>query len=132
MNVAGAPGLSLPGLPPGWEFEGWAVIGGVPVTTGRFTDANGPDDGAPFSATTNPAPPFPGEDFLQGAPAGLTFPLDLAGETAVITIEPSPDNDPAPFTLKPLIGAIPAGAVAMTPYDMDNRTTEFPTATVTR
>ena len=51
--AAGAPtvGLTLPTLPQGWAYEGWAVIGGKPVTTGRFTAATGADQSAPFSGT---------------------------------------------------------------------------------
>ena len=39
---------------------------------------------------------FAGQDFI--AP-----PVDLIGHTAVISVEPDPDNSPAPFALKPLI-----------------------------
>ena len=105
---SGSPrqGLQLPTLPDGWEYEGWAVIDGTPVTTGRFTDAGAPDLSAPFTGPGS-TPPFPGEDFLQGAPPGLVFPTDLRGGKAVISIEPEPDDSGAPFTLKPLVGDIP-------------------------
>jgi hypothetical protein len=124
------PGLSLPILPAGWEYEGWAVINGTPVTTGRFTDPAAADNAAPYSGS-QPGPPFPGEDFLMNAPAGLTFPTDLAGATAVISIEPSPDDDPAPFTLKPLAGMIPANAVDHVTYSMDNNSAGVPGGSVT-
>ena len=65
-----AAGLSLPALPAGWAFEGWAVTGGQPVTTGRFTAVDMVDLAAPFSGAMA-GPPFPGEDFLMNAPAGL-------------------------------------------------------------
>ena len=99
--------LNLPTLPVGWEYEGWAVVDGVPLSTGRFLNASGADDFSGFSGSL-PAPPFPGEDFLVNAPDGLTFPLDLRGGDIVISVEPSPDDSPAPFTLKPLVGAVPA------------------------
>jgi hypothetical protein len=121
-------GLTLPMLPAGWEYEGWAVIGGIPVTTGKFLDPAAADASAPFSGT-EPGPPFPGEDFLQNAPAGLTFPTDLAGATAVITIEPSPDDSDAPFALKPLVGAIPSDATDHLTYTLGNNAGAFPTAT---
>ena len=37
---------------------------------------------------------------LENAPAGLTFPLDLRGKTAVISIEPYPDNSACSFYFK--------------------------------
>ena len=41
-----------------------------------------------------------------------------------------PDDDPAPFTLKPLVGAIPASASPATVYGMDNNSSGFPTGSV--
>ena len=72
-------------------------------------------------------PPFPGEDFLTNAPAGLSFPTDLAGGTAVISVEPEPDDSSAPFTLKPLVGPIPADAVDHETYTVGNNIMSFPT-----
>jgi hypothetical protein len=126
-----AQGLFLPTLPNGWKYEGWTVISGVPVTTGTFTSATVVDDADPYSSTM-PGPPFPGEDFLVNAPAGLTFPTDIAGGVAVISIEPDPDNSPNPFTLKPLIGNIPMNATDHFNYDMSLNLSSFPTGTVTR
>jgi hypothetical protein len=131
VNEMPMVGLSLPMLPAGWKYEGWAVINGTPVTTGTFTAVNMADQSAPFSGAT-PGPPFPGEDFLMNAPAGLTFPTNLSGGMAVITIEPSPDNSPMPFTLKPLTGSIPAGAGDHVVYTMGANTASFPTGTATR
>ncbi|MEM1095380.1 MAG: anti-sigma factor [Bacteroidota bacterium] len=119
-------GLDLPTLPDGWAYEGWVVIDGNTVSTGTFTSADGPDNAAPFSGP-EPAPSFPGEDFLLNAPDGLTFPLDLSGRTAVISIEPMPDDTPAPFTLKPLAGPIPNAAEAFTSYMIGNNASSFPT-----
>lgn len=124
-------GLDLPELPAGWTYEGWSVIDGTPVTSGTFTAVDEEDDAAPFSGP-EPGPPFPGEDYLQNAPAGLTFPTDLSGGMAVISIEPVPDNNPAPFTLKPLAGAIPASAADHTTYEMGQNLGSFPTGTATR
>ena len=73
-----AQGLFLPTLPAGWNYEGWTVINGMPVTTGTFTSTTSVDDADPYSSTM-PGPPFPGEDFLINAPMGLTFPTDIAG-----------------------------------------------------
>ncbi len=124
------PGLDLPTLPAGWIYEGWAVIDGTPVSTGRFTAAAGSDDFNGFSGTAG-GPPFPGEDFLTNAPEGLDFPLDLSNRAVVISIEPVPDNSPAPFTLKPLVATVPANAVDHTVYDMaNNAIATNPTGTV--
>ena len=127
-GTAPSASLTLPSLPAGWRYEGWAVIAGKPVTTGTFTSATGADAAAPYSGALS-APPFPGEDFLRAAPAGLTFPTDLSGGMAVISVEPFPDDSPGPFTLKPLTGAIPANAAVMTSYSMTRNTTPFPTGT---
>ena len=118
-------GLTLPVLPIGWKYEGWAVINGSPVTTGTFTSVDAADDAAPFSGA-GAGPPFPGEDFLMNAPAGQTFPTDLSGSMAVISIEPFPDDNAAPFTLKPLTGAIPSGAASGTVYSLSNNASAFP------
>ena len=126
------PGLDLPTLEAGWKYEGWVVVNGQPLSTGTFTSLNEMDEAAPFSGS-NPGPPFPGEDLLVNAPAGLNFPVDLRGMTAVISIEPSPDNSAAPFALKPLLGNIPAGLAHATAESMMNNTTaSFPMGSVTR
>ncbi len=124
------PGLTLPTLPAGWVYEGWAVVDGTPISTGRFTDLSAADDFDGFSGTAG-GPPYPGEDLLTNAPSGLTFPVDLSGKTVVISVEPSPDNSPAPFTLKPLVGAVPSNALDHTSYGMNNNANATnPTGTV--
>ncbi len=131
-NSSGTPeaGLVLPALPEGWVYEGWAVIDGTPVTTGTFTTAAGADNAAPFSGSMG-GPSYPGEDFLNNAPGSLTFPTDLSGGTAVISVEPSPDNSPDPFTLKPLVGGIPVDAQDHVVYQMNQNLT-FPTGTASK
>ncbi|MCW8849823.1 MAG: hypothetical protein OQJ81_07580 [Melioribacteraceae bacterium] len=126
-----AVGLDLPTLPAGWKYEGWTVINGVPVTSGTFTSVTEVDDADPFSST-QPGPPFPGEDYLVNAPNGLTFPTDLSGGTAVISIEPDPDNSPNPFTLKPLVKMIPTEAADHVTYNMDKNLGSFPTGTASK
>lgn len=124
-------GLDLPMLADGWKYEGWVVVDGVPISTGTFTEVDMADEGAPFSGP-NPGPPFPGEDFLVNPPSGVSFPVDLRGKMAVISIEPYPDNSNHPFTLKPLVGPIPAtlpgGAITMDNMSASN----FPTGSVSR
>ena len=113
--VNGAPQASIvaPTLPRGWVYEGWVVVGGKPVSTGRFTKFNVADsDGAGATAGSQSAPPFPGQDFVNPA-------TKLIGATAVISVEPEADNSPAPFTLKPLAGPIGA-SLAPTAQSLSN------------
>lgn len=124
-------GLTLPILPAGWKYEGWVVMNGMPVTSGKFTALDEVDEDDPYSST-QPGPPFPGEDYLMNAPTGLTFPTDISGGKAVISIEPDPDNSVNPFTLKPLIGDIPAMAADHTPYEMGKHIDSFPSGTASR
>ena len=69
---------------------------------------------------------------IFNAPTGLTFPIDIMGGVAVISIEPSPDNSANPFTLKPLVGNIPVGAIDHTTYIMNLNLSSFPTGTASR
>ena len=104
------PGLRLPDLGAGWLYQGWVTLptakGDVYVSTGTFTSSTGADDFAPYSSQKNPAPAFPGEDFLNNtvAPAGITFPTDLRGKNVFISIEPQNDTSAEPFFLRPLNG----------------------------
>ena len=130
--------LVLPELPAGWKYEGWVVSDGGPVTTGTFTKVAATDDLAPFSGSEPLQAPngadgfFPGEDFLNNAPTGVTFPLDVRGKTAVISIEPYPDNSPAPFTLKPLVGTTGQDTAPVLHAMSSNVTASFPSGSVTR
>lgn len=136
FGVPGMPptaGLDLPELAPGWVYEGWVVVeGSGPISTGTFTEFGAVDSGNPFSGTEyNVGPPIPGEDFFNNAPDGFTFPLDLRGRTAVISIEPNPDDSPAPFAIKPLLGAIGQETAPSTHDFMPNLST-LPTGMVSR
>jgi hypothetical protein len=120
----------------GWIYEGWVVNTGTPLTSGRFSNAEGVDLFDGYSGT-EPGPPFPGEDYLVNAPAGLTFPIDLSdGESlAVISVEPDLDgSDPtgeAPFAVKPLVGSIPLDADDHVNYTMDQNLASVPSGTAT-
>lgn len=86
----------LPTLPAGWAYEGWVVTAAGPVTTGRFLTPNGADsDGGGPTAGPLAGPPRPGQDFINP-------PMNLVGATIAITVEPQPDNSPAPFRIRPL------------------------------
>lgn len=130
-----SPGLDLPELPSGWVYEGWVVNGGVPITSGRFTDTADMDMFDGYSASTN-YPPFPGEDFLMSPPMDVMFPFDLGdgSSKAVISVEPDlmgvdPTGD-GPFSIKPLIADIPDGAMDHVNYDMMASTATVPTGLV--
>ena len=117
LDPAGGPGpsLTLPQPPAGWVFEGWGVTQENPLSTGRFTSATGPDLASPFSGP-NPGPPFPGEDFVARLPAGVVPPVNLADGRSMVVITVEPDiggADPTgagPFSIKPLVASVPAGA----------------------
>ena len=122
-----SPGLMLPTLPNGWMYEGWVVVGGMPITTGRFTSVMGADsDGAGPYAGPMGTPPFPGQDFAMP-------PMNLIGGAAVISIEPQPDDSAHPFTLKPLVDHMIEDDMGMhMPQSMDNNAGSFPTGMATR
>lgn len=131
------PSLSLPTLPAGWVYEGWVIGESGPLSTGTFADFNTPDDNADndqlvsFSATSQAGPNIPGEDFFMNAPEGEMFPLDVRGRTVVVSVEPVPDDSPAPFVLKPLLG--PAGLeTAPISYTLNQNLGTFPSGSVTR
>ncbi|HHO55692.1 MAG TPA: hypothetical protein ENK21_04840 [Trueperaceae bacterium] len=119
-------GLNLPTLPAGWVYEGWTVINGIPVSSGKFSKVDAIDASAVYSNPANSGPPFPGEDYVLNAPKGLSFPTNIAGGKAVISIEPAMDDSPKPFALKPLVGDIPANATDHKAYSM-GQNLNFPT-----
>ncbi len=128
------PNLNVPSLAPGWVYEGWVVVDGVgPISTGQFANASVQmgDDAAPFSSDLYPSPPVPGEDFFLNAPVGVDFPLDVRGRTVVVSVEPFPDNSPAPFAIKPLVG-VAGQETAPSSHGLSLNAASFPTGTVTR
>ena len=122
---APGPSLVLPTLPAGWAYEGWVAGPNGPITTGRFlTPAGADSDGAGPTSGPDAGPPFPGQDFINP-------PLSLIGYAAVISVEPEPDNSPAPFAIKPLVDMniedVGAGVLQV----MVNNSAGAPTGTVT-
>lgn len=120
-----APGLTLPTLPAGWVYEGWVVGAAGPVSTGTFSDvaAADSDGGGPAAGTDSPAPPFPGQDFVDPA-------TDLSsGYMAVISVEPSPDDSDAPFAIKPLGGSIGSDVAPTTQMVNNNAASTLPSGT---
>ena len=136
FGIPGMPptaSLDLPTLPTGWTYEGWVVGDSGALSTGTFTDFAAMDDnaGMGFNGTAQIGPPIPGEDFFNNAPEGETFPLDIRGRTVVISVEPVPDNSPAPFLLKPLL-ATAGNDTAPTTHSFGQNLESLPTGTVIR
>ncbi len=133
-----AASLELPVLDAasGWTYEGWAVVNGVPYSTGTFLDPKMADDNAEtseFKGTVNSGPPIPGEDFINNL-ASTSFPstgADLRNSTIVISIEPVPDNNAKPFLLKPLVGDSET-ETAPSKYEFKENLKSFPTGTINR
>ena len=126
--------LVLPDLStnPGWTYEGWVIGESGPISTGRFTDFGDRDDFSNFSGVEfNQGPPVPGEDFFLNPPTGETFPLDVRGRTVVISLEPVPDDSPAPFAIKPLVGAAGTGTAPST-HDFGPNVASLPSGSVSR
>jgi hypothetical protein len=120
LDPAAGPGPSLvvPTLPDSWVFEGWGVTQSVPLSTGRFSSPSGSDGSGTFSGPLA-GPPFPGEDFVANLPGGVTPPVDLADGSSMIVLTVEPDlggtdpTGPGPFSIKPLLVAVPSGAQPM-------------------
>lgn len=123
--AAGMPSLDLPALPTGWAYEGWVVGLDGPISTGRFLTPAGADSDAagPFAGPDG-SPPFPGQDFIDPA-------MSLLGYAAVISVEPEPDNSPAPFAIKPLVDTNIEDVPPPTLQWMMNNAASAPTGTVT-
>lgn len=93
LNLGGpVAGLSLPELFGGWIYEGWVEIDGKKVSTGRFTDPTKADLFSGYSGT-DPGYAFPGEDFLNNPPAGVTFPTNLSGKKVYVTLERNDEKE---------------------------------------
>jgi hypothetical protein len=121
------PSLTLPMLPAGWVYEGWVVGASGPVSTGTFTSVSGNDsDAGGPTAGPDATPPFPGQDYIDPL-------VPLIGFAAVISVEPDPDNSPAPFTLKPLLdGDVEDVGIGVLQAMTNNAAATSPTGTATR
>lgn len=117
-----SPSLKLPELADGFAYEGWVVNTETDevISTGIFRDPTGADsDGAGVTAGPLTFPLFPGQDFITRAHI-----LNSGVYKAVISVEPYPDYDPAPFTLKVLATDIPQAAAVTTLHDLSNISNE--------
>lgn len=140
----GQAGLTLPTLPSGWKYEGWVTLpgsnGDVDLSTGRFTKVNGADEADPYSFNINPAPNFPGEDFINTtilSKDGVNTQPNLLNKKVFITIQPvfNGDSDSqsiTPFVLRPLTATVTEQAGSSVTNKMQVNTASFPVGRVTR
>lgn len=124
------PITGLPELFPGWIYEGWVEVNGTYISTGRFNSPVGSDMINQYGSTM-PAIPFPGEDFLENPPTGLTFPLNLAGLKVIISLE---INDGRSSGESPYIiiyeSSIPDPAESRVAYQMVSENASLPSGDV--
>ena len=95
----------LQNLGPGFVYEGWILVNGNPVSTGTFTV---------------------GDD---GSLSQRNFSVDEATLSSatkfILTIEPSPDSDPAPSATKYLAGDFAGNNAALSVADATALGTTF-------
>jgi hypothetical protein len=110
---------TLPELYSGWIYEGWVDINGQLISTGRFSDPEQSDLYSGYSGSLAGFD-FPGEDFLNNAPAGLTFPLNLSDAKVYVSLEYNDGrpNGSAPF-LVILEGTVPTSAQNDVSYNLN-------------
>lgn len=119
-------GLDLPVLSGGWIYEGWIEVGGNKLSTGRFRNPKAADLFNGYSATAVSIP-FPGEDFINNAPSGFTFPLDLRGAKSYISLEINDGKTRGNTPLFVLYEAnIPNDAVSLKSNSMTLKTVSYP------
>jgi len=128
VSGGGEPTLTLPPLNNLFIYEHFMVIGGMPITMGRFVVADSADFLNPWSGPL-PAPAVPGEDFLANAPAGFTFPANLSGAQLVVTLEPLLNDSVIPSQLVVLQGTLPTPSAGGEVVQLTNETGNFPTGT---
>ena len=128
VGVDGEATLQLPPLNSVYFYEHFMIIGGLPITMGRFSSADEGDFANPWSGPL-PAPEFPGEDFLQTPLPGFTFPADLSGARLLVTLEPIFNDSILPSQLVVLDGMLPASVTGGEILQLTNRTENFPTGT---
>ncbi|MBA2543343.1 MAG: hypothetical protein H0V17_27125, partial [Deltaproteobacteria bacterium] len=120
VDPSGPEALMVPTLPTGWIYEGWVVLDGAAVSTGRFRSGMGADsDGAGPTAGPLAGPPRPGQDFINP-------PRSLIGSRVVITVEPEPDDAATPFAIRPLIDAEVTAVAAPAVQEVANTSANRP------
>ncbi|MCP4726091.1 MAG: anti-sigma factor [bacterium] len=124
------PGIIAFDLESDWEYECWITVDGIELSTGKF-DLPGAGDNSIEYLGDGSIPFLPGEDFINNAPAGLTFPLDLSGASIKITLESEKDDDRhAPSLLILFTGQVPFDAVINVNYTLTNQSSTLPSGTI--
>jgi hypothetical protein len=108
MGVLTLSFSGLQDLGAGYAYEGWIIVGGNAISTGTFTvDGSGNLSNSTFQLTKSD--------------------LDAATKF-ILTIEPSPDSDPAPASTHYLAGTFTSPAAALTVGDADALGDDFTSA----
>ncbi len=111
-------GLTLPVIPANWKYEAFIVQNGDTLSLGKFNDPALADLSNLYGGS-EPGYKFPGEDFLNAAPVGWTFPLNLQGAEVFITLTPPhPLASRNPYLYKLMEAVIPAAADTGQVYEM--------------
>ncbi len=119
-------GLNIPLLFAGWIYEGWIEVNGNKLSTGRFRNPKAADLFNGYSATAASIP-FPGEDFINNAPSGFTFPLNLRGAKSFVSLEINDGSTRGNTPGLVLYEAnIPADAVSQKSYSMTLKNVSYP------
>jgi len=120
--------LMLPELTNGWVYEGLVIKGGDTLSTGKFTSPVGADMSFAYSGSRRSAiTTFPGEDFINNAPAGLTFPLSLVGAEVQIRLTPTyPAYANRPFRLTLMRATIGQNPVLFEDNMLESDPSSFP------
>ena len=116
----GEGSLHLPELPNGWAYEGWVVNtkNGRLFSTGIFRNAKSTDsdNAGPLAGKLKlNFPPVPGQDVVKSPLA-----LNDGIHSVVVSVEPYPDYDSRPFSLKVLSGRINRNLAGGESSDLNN------------
>jgi hypothetical protein len=110
----------------GWTYEAFIEISGQTLSMGKFLKPGGEDDSKAYSGN-GPAYSVPGEDFLNNAPAGLNFPLDLRGARVYVTLTPPyPAEGTLPYQATIYDVQIPNDVTAKQVYELSNSSETLP------
>jgi len=126
-------GLNIPAYNNGWNYEAFVNISGQRISLGKFSDPNKADNSNAYSGSErNAFTSFPGEDFLNNPPAGVTFPLDLSNALVSVSLSPvySDTSINTPFEATLFEGTIPAGYNAGDLITLDPVLTSLPSGTL--
>jgi len=132
INLTAGPlarGLRVPFPLQGWNYQGWAIIDGIEVSTGIIQGLSTSDNAAPHSGPLT-GYSYPGEDFLVNPPAGLEFPTSIKGARVVVTLEPDPDIGPSASPLEILNGRVPQNSSVNFTYNLTSNFDNLPTGIV--